>query len=134
MNVYQIPTGPNPSPYNSNGLRPVNIPLYTGCYADTATSIFSQYMDMTGYLGWNTLMYCTIQAINYYATYFGLQNGYGCYFGNNTLSQLGTLRPDSECTAICTGNQNTTAVIGPSCGGYLRNSVYKTPSVAFNHY
>lgn len=66
------------------------------------------------------------------AYYFGLQYGVYCFFGlaNTNLTLYGGIRPDSECSMYCTGNDTTTnGGLGPTnfgimCGNVYRNSVY----------
>lgn len=98
------------------------------------------FSDLSNYVGWNALFYCKTQALANGAMYFGLQFGYWCYYGSNTVNQLGALTADTDCSLKCTGNQNTQIVVGPNCGGYFRNSVYQVPvpmiqlsSIIFSH-
>lgn len=101
-----------------------------GCYIDTSARIMPNFVDLTNRVGWNALYYCQSQAITNGATYFGLQFGTMCFYDtlSTNLNGYGVVRPDSECSMVCSGNQPiNSAYIGPNCGGIYRNSVYKIP-------
>jgi hypothetical protein len=52
--------------------------------------------------------------------FFGLQDGYGCYCGNDYGNQGGKV-PETDCDMPCNGDSST------MCGGESRNSIYAQP-------
>lgn len=106
----------------------ISQPVYQGCYQDTNARVLPSFVDLTNYIGWNSLYYCSKQAIAAQSTYFGLQFGYWCFYGTvNNPTQLGTLVADSMCNLQCSGNQNGKLMTGPNCGGVFYNSIYSVP-------
>ena len=53
-----------------------------------------------------------------YTAYFAVQDGFGCWCGNS-LQEEKTLKDDSECNDLCSGDSSQ------FCGASWRNSLYQ---------